>query len=154
MTPMGNIKQCTADSTEAQHTLLWNSSYLIISFYLIYFLQSYLIFLSYQVTWFCSSTVLCHSAYQSSNSLLVHVFHTYIINPQSASCFTHVFLLVYIVSLVAYLYLSLILLESPPTSVSPPGHIVNFPRCNEHADDKNAFWLMVLVDGLIGGWPS
>ena len=31
------------------------------------------------------------------------------------------------------------------------GHIVNFPRCNEHTDNKNAFWLMVPADGLIGG---
>ena len=89
----------------------------IISF--IFSLQSYLFILSYQVTWLRSSTVLHHSIYQSANTWLVHAFHYYIIDPWSASHFTHVYLLVYIVGLVAYLSLSLILLESPPTSVSP-----------------------------------
>ena len=83
------------------------------------YLQSYLSILSYQVTWLHSSAVLRRSISQSANTWLVHAFHYYIIDPRSASRFTHVYLLVYIVGLVAYLYLSLILLESPPTSVSP-----------------------------------
>ena len=81
--------------------------YLIFSFIFSPYLQSYLFILSYQVTWLRSSTVLCHSIYQSANTWLVHAFHYYVIDPWSTSRFTHVYLLVYIVGLVAYLSLVL-----------------------------------------------
>ena len=65
----------------------------LFSFYLIYNLIS----LSYLIKSHDSAALqYCAAAYISHpNSWLVHAFHTYIIDPQSASHMTHVFLLVY-----------------------------------------------------------